>query len=655
MLQAPARLPAEPRPLVIVGAGPVGVRCAQELRRRDPVLPLLIYGIEAWVPYNRVKLSSLLAGETSWSDLADGLTLPDDAYTEVRLGCGVVEIDRGSRLVIDDQGRRQPYSQLVLATGSRSRVPDVPGIGQAHVYVFRDLDDAQRLMARRVRSRRTVVLGGGLLGLEAARAMQRMNTRVCVIEHAPRLLANQLDERGAELLAAHARRLGLELRIDARVKAINGHGAVDGVTLRGGERIDCDTVVVAAGIQPNVGLALDAGLSVARGVRVDDRMATSDPHVFAIGECAEHRGVVYGLLAPGLEQAAVVAHSLLGGHARYAGSLLATRLKVLDLPLFSIGVVQADASAAGGLSSVDHDAAGVHRRIVIERGCLVGALAVGPCAAMGRLQEATLARRRVWPWQRWMFRRTGLPWGESAASDNVRRWPGSAIVCNCNGVTRAQIGAAVDAGCRSVADLAACTRASTVCGSCKPLLAELAGAPAACAPTAWGLGSAALLGSVGALLLLVLPGLAYQDSVVNALNWDRLWRDGSLKQISGFTLLGLSLAALSLGLRKRVRRFALGRFDGWRVVHALLGALTLLVLLAHTGARVGHSLNLALMLLFGALLLLGGVAAGVIAFEGRLPARLVRVWRERSVWLHILLFWPVPALLATHVLKTYYY
>lgn len=650
--------PAAHAPIVIVGAGPVGVRCAQELRRRDAALPIVVYGTEAWQPYNRVKLSSLLAGDASWEDLADGLALHEDERMQLRLGCSVLAIDRGARCVIDSRGQTQPYADLVLATGSRPRVPDIPGIGQAHVYVFRDLDDAQKLVARRARSRRTVVLGGGLLGLEAARAMQRMNTEVSVVEHAPRLLASQLDEAGAALLAAHARRQGLEIRTDARVKAINGHGAVSGVTLRSGERIDCDTVIVAAGIRPNVELALDAGLPINRGIRVDDRMATADPHVFAIGECAEHRGQVYGLLAPGLEQAAVAAHSLLGGAARYEGSLAATRLKVLDLPLFSIGTVHAVGVEATRLRHVDHDADGVHRRLVLERGRLVGALAVGPCAAMGRLQEAALARRRILPWQAWRFARRGLPWAEADGADSVLHWPGTTIVCNCNGVTRAQLGDAIAAGCRSVAELAACTRASSVCGSCRPLLAELAqsaGAPAAPLPTAWGLGGLAWLAGVAALLFLLLPGLAYQDSVQTALNWDRLWRDGLLKQASGFTLLALSVAAVALGLRKRVARVAFGRFEVWRVVHAAVGVSTLLVLLAHTGARIGHALNLGLVLLYGGLLLLGALAAGVIAFEGRLPARAVRAWRERALWLHILLFWPVPALLGVHVLKTYFY
>ncbi|PZR45833.1 MAG: hypothetical protein DI537_60570, partial [Stutzerimonas stutzeri] len=169
-----------PEPVIIVGAGPVGVRAAQELRRRSPRLPLVIFGAEAWHPYNRVRLSSALAGEVSWASVSREVILPQDALTTAHFGCAVVAIERQHRRIRDALGRAHPYAALILATGSMPHVPDIPGTGLAGVYTFRDMNDAQRLLARRVRSRRTVVLGGGLLGLEAARAMRRFNTEVWV-------------------------------------------------------------------------------------------------------------------------------------------------------------------------------------------------------------------------------------------------------------------------------------------------------------------------------------------------------------------------------------------------------------------------------------------------------------------------------------------
>jgi len=653
----PITLPNATPPIVVVGAGPVGVHVVQTLRRRDPLLPIVLYGREPTPPYNRIQLSPLLAGEASWAGVADSPALAaDDTHTAVRLGTSVLQIDRDARCIYDSAQRRQPYADLVLATGSRPRVPDIPGVGQNHVYVFRSLADTERLMARRVRSRRTVVLGGGLLGLEAARAMQRMHTEVVVIEHGPHLMAAQLGEAGARLLQAHAERLGLQVRTGERVKAINGHGSVSGVTLRDGTTIACDTVVIAAGIEPEIRLAINAGLPVGRGVRVDDRMATEDPHIFAVGECAEHRGRVYGLLAPGLEQAAVAVNSLLGGQARYEGSLAAARLKVLGLPVFSLGEVHADGPDLEALEYADAEA-GVQRRLVLSRGRVVGLQTVGPCDAVGRLQTMVLARQRLMPWQRWRWLRHGLPWsgdGEAPVAD----WPDDAVVCNCNAVRCGTLRTAMAEGCGSVEALAARTRASTVCGSCRPLLGELvasAGGSASRARPAPALATLAVLAAVAAALTLAVPGLAYDGSVQLAHRLDSLWRDGLLKQVSGFTLLGLSALAVALGLRKRVRGFTLGGFDGWRLVHSAIGLLALLALWAHTGARAGHALNLSLAALFAGLIVVGGLGAAVIAFEDRLPPRWVRRWRQRAVWLHIGLFWPVPALLGVHVFKTYWY
>lgn len=644
-------------PVVVVGAGPVGVRFAQALHQRCPHRRLVVYGNEPWQPYNRVQLSAFLAGKTDWAALTQGLALPEGPLVEARLHCAVVEIDRAGRRVLDAQGRWQPYSDLVLATGSRARVPDIPGIGQANCFVFRDLSDTQRLFARRTRSQRTVVLGGGLLGLEAARAMQRLNTEVWVIEHGPRLMANQLDDEGAALLMAQVRGAGIHVLTDARVKAVHGHGRVEGVALRGGERIDCDTVIIAAGIQPNLDLALDCGLPVGRGIRVDDSMRTADEHIFAVGECAEHRGQVYGIVAPGLEQAAVAVHSVSGGHAHYEGSMVATRLKVLDLPVFSMGDLGLSEGAPETRSHVHRGGAeATHRRISLQRGRLVGALAVGACPEMSRLQEAVRARRRLMPWQLWRFRRTGSLWPAQEAT-SVVHWPATAIVCNCNAVTRDDLGKAIQAGCKSVADLAACTRASTVCGSCKPLLAELVGHSGPAEPVrGWKvLAAVAALAFLFAAAVLLLPGLPYAASVQDGFRLDVLWRDSLYKQVSGFSVLGLSLLGLVLSLRKRLARIRWGGFDVWRIAHVVLGLAALGTLYVHTGGRLGHQLDGALMLAFTGLVLVGGVGAAVIAFEHRLAPRVVRRWREQSVWLHILLFWPVPVLLGLHVLKSYYF
>jgi len=644
----------QPAPVVIVGAGPVGIRTTQELARRRPDLPIVIYGDEQSEPYNRVRLSAFLVGELDWQALTRDLALPADAAIETRYGYAVTAIDRANRCVRDSSGFEQPYSTLVLATGSLPYVPDLPGVRLPGVYTFRDVRDAHRLLARRVRSRRTVVLGGGLLGLEAARAMQRFNTEVCVVEHFTRLMMRQLDEAAAGDLLAHVRALGIEVVLGDGVRGITGDRSVTGVLLRSERVVACDTLIVATGIQPNVELAREAGLHVSRGIRVDDRMVTSDPHIHAVGECAEHRKRVYGFVAPGLEQAAVAAHGIAGGQANYRGSLIAARLKVLDLPVFSMGPVTEEERLDLG-REWHYRANGVYRKIVTWRGRLAGAIALGPCPELGRLQEGVIRGRRIWPWQLWRFARTGSPWPE-AEQENVVAWPATATVCNCTGVTRGQLGAAVAGGCCTVEALAARTGASTVCGSCRPLLAQLAGGKPATGPErGWkwllGAGGFALPAAIALALVILIP---YAATVQVPWQWDVLWRESLWKQASGFTVLGLSVLILLLSLRKRIRRFTLGDFPIWRVVHVVLGALTLAGLAVHTGGRLGSNLNFLLIASFLGVVAVGSVAGGMIALEHRLgagAARLRRTW----TWTHILLFWPIPILLALHVFKTYYF
>ncbi len=647
-------------PVVVVGAGPVGVRFVQALHARDASCPVVLYGREPWEPYNRVQLSTFMSGETHWEQLQQGLELPPSPVLERRLHCEVVQIDGARRRVLDGTGRWQPYGTLVLATGSRARVPDLPGIGQAHVFVLRDLNDAQALLARRTRSVHTVVLGGGLLGLEAARAMQRFNTRVTVLEHGTRLMGRQLDEGAGAALRRRLEAGGLVVRTGVAVKAVRGHGSVQGVELRDGEIIACDTVIVAVGIVPELRLARDAGIAVGRGIRVDDNMRTSDPDVLALGECCEHREQVFGLVAPGLEQAEVAAHTVLGGTAHYTASLVATRLKVAGTPVFSIGDIDPALSREPLHTTTYSGPDGVYLAVTMVRGHLVGAVAVGPCDDMHRLQEAVLQRRRVWPWQRWRLARTGRLWGEAQAA-SVVDWPSDAIVCQCNQVCRGPLGDAIAQGNTTVAALGRHTRAGTVCGSCRPLLAELlqhgVGNSGILAPVrGWRtLAGGALASAMLGLLLWAVPGWAYWETVQGPIGWQRIWTDATWKQLSGYAVLALAAVGLTMSLRKRVSRLGAGDFDLWRVAHGVLGAAAMLVLAVHTGARLGAGLDFALVMCFVGLTLVGAAGACVIAGEHRLRPALVRRWRQASVWTHIVLSWPVPVLLALHIVKSYWF
>lgn len=352
-------------PVVVVGNGPAGMRVARELLRRLPAQSLIVYGDEQQQPYNRVRLSSWLAGEVTWESLLQPLERPAGSLIEECLGYRITHIDREQRCVIDDSGRCQPYSKLILATGSRPFVPGIPGIDVEGVFTFRDVSDAERLIARRARSHRTVVLGGGLLGLEAARGMQPGNTQVTVVEHADRLLGRQLDEGASLQLQEAVEGFGLRVIVGDGVAKVLGSPRLQGVMLQSGEVLPCDTLIVATGIRPNIQLARAAHLAYGRGIQVDDRMRTSDPDIYAVGECVEHHGKVYDLVAPGFEQAGVAAADIAGIDSHYAGSIAASRLKVVGTQVFSMGPVGVDAKRHYGRTyAYRDDASGIYRKLM---------------------------------------------------------------------------------------------------------------------------------------------------------------------------------------------------------------------------------------------------------------------------------------------------
>jgi len=648
-------------PVVVVGSGPVGVRTVQELLRLNPAQEIIIYGDEPYEPYNRVRLTQMLAGHSTWADVFSTLRLPDLPNLIKRYNCPITTIDPEQMAVIDCLGQRQHYSSLVLATGSSPHVPSIPGNKLAGVFTLRNMSDALGLAARRVRTRKTLVIGGGLLGIEAARALQRSHTEVSIIQHGSRLMPAQLDNNGAALIRDRALSLGIKVYLNDSVQAILGDRHVSGVRLRSGEEIEFDTVVLATGITPNTQLARQTGLSVGRGIRVNDQLKTSSPSIYAVGECTEHRGQIYGLVAPGLEQASVAAHTILERKASYLGSIAAANLKVIGEPVFSIGTVTDDA-----LSNLDRcyefrDKNGeTYRRVVVHRGRLVGAIAIGHWDQLSRVQEAVTHRRRIRLWQITRFKKTGEIWPDQQAED-IHQWPATATVCNCTGISRGALSAAIEGGCNSVESLSQCTGASTVCGSCKPKLSQMLGETPA-AVVSKGRGTLLILSTVSALLaalIVTMMPIPFSNSADAEWHISELWLNSVYKELTGFTLLGLSVIGLLISLRKRLIKITQSKFSGdfgyWRVMHVTLGTIALMTLLLHTGMRMGENLNFLLMCSFVGLAIVGSVAAGVTAYEAKHPSLAIGRWRRCTTWAHIFLFWPLPVLLGFHVLKSYVY
>jgi nitrite reductase (NADH) large subunit len=451
--------------------------------------------------------------------------------------------------------------------------------------------------------------------------------------------------------------MGLDVRTGSAVKAIEGATRVERVALANGESIACDTVIICTGVRANIDLARNAGIAVGHGITVNDAMQTIDPDIYAVGECAEHDGKIYGLVAPGLEQAAVAAAHLCGEAIRYRGSVPTTKLKIVGTDVFSMGEIeQIDQRldlTTGIWRDSDH---GLYRRLVVRRGRLVGAIAVGDWPEVNRIQQAVRDSGIVWPWQRWRFRRTGRLYPVSEPK-SAAAWPLAATVCNCTGVTRGQLGEAMRLGANTVELLMRETNASTVCGTCRPLLHEVLGTNSVQEPVygARAIAVTSLLAALVALAALLLPSWPFSPSFEAGEGLDRFWLDDTWKQISGFTLLGLAAVIAFLSVRKRIRWRRLGDYRFWRIVHTVTGVAALAALFMHTGFNLGQNLNRWLMVTFLAVAIGGGLTGLVTAGDHAVKAKGIRSPRNALVWVHILTFWPMPVLLLLHIVTVYAY
>jgi nitrite reductase (NADH) large subunit len=340
---------------------------------------IAVIGDEPRLAYNRVLLSSVLAGETASHDIElRPASWWRDRGVTLKYGCLATEIDAGRRELKIANEESISYSKLVLATGSTALRLNVPGAGLDGVHTFRHSRDVDLLLTLAAGKKRVVVVGGGLLGLEAAYGLAKAGARVTLIHLMDRLMERQLDAPAAELLKTLVERKGIKILLNANTAVLHGETRVETIELADGRRIDADAVIFAAGIRPNTALATEAGIPVNRGIVVDDVMQTGTPNIFALGECAEHRGICYGLVEPAYEQARVLAQHLAGGAAFYAGSVLATNLKASGVSVFSAGdFMGAQGCEAIVLSDVRH---GTYKKLVIAEGRLTGAVLVGDTA-----------------------------------------------------------------------------------------------------------------------------------------------------------------------------------------------------------------------------------------------------------------------------------
>jgi nitrite reductase (NADH) large subunit len=462
--------------LVVIGNGMAGCRAVEEILARDPGrYTVTIFGAEPRVNYNRIMLSPVLAGEKTFDEIViNSAEWYAENGIELVAGDPVDHIDADRRTVVSRSGRVEPYDKLLIATGSDPFIIPVPGRDLPGVVTFRDLDDVDKMLAAAEQGGTAVVIGGGLLGLEAAHGLSLRGMQVTVIHLMPTLMERQLDEAAGWLLKTELERRGQAILTDADTEAIlEKDGHVAGVRLKDGREIAADLVVMAVGIRPNTALAKGAGLECERGILVDDHMVTSNPAVLAVGECVQHRGQCYGLVAPLWEMCRALADHLTEQPSGYEGSVTSTKLKVSGIEVFSAG------DFSGGEGSEDivmRDAArGVYKRVVLRDDRLVGAVLYGDTADGSWYFDLLKKGEDV------SDIRDALIFGQAYASGGALADPNAAVaalsdeaeICGCNGVSKGKVVATIRAGACGLAEVRSQCKASASCGSCTGLVESL--------------------------------------------------------------------------------------------------------------------------------------------------------------------------------------
>jgi nitrite reductase (NADH) large subunit len=459
--------------LIIIGNGMAGVRCIEEVLKQDSnEFNITVFGKEPTPGYDRIQLSTVLQGSTSMEDI---ILNPKEWYEKngvtLHIGETVSHINTETRIVETDKGRRTAYDKLVVATGSNPFILPLPGVDKEGVITFRDMKDCQTMIETSKTYKKAVVIGGGLLGLEAARGLLNLNMEVSVVHLMDSLMERQLDSTASTMLRKKLEQQGMNFLMEAQTAEILGNERVTGVQFKSGQTIQADLVVMAIGIRPNIKLAEESNLDTNRGIMVDDYLKTSADNVYAVGECAEHRGMVYGLVAPLYEQAAAMAKHLCGNHADpYQGSVLSTKLKVSGVDVFSAGEFQdSEKSKAVRVHDETED---TYKKIIIQDNKIAGTVMFGDTSDSSRIFTFMRTAADVGDMKKVALLEPDD--GDHTEADLVAAMPEDEIICGCNGVSKETITQAIrDQELTSVEEIKNCTNASRSCGGCKPLVGQL--------------------------------------------------------------------------------------------------------------------------------------------------------------------------------------
>ncbi|MBM7573223.1 nitrite reductase large subunit NirB [Aquibacillus albus] len=454
--------------IVLIGNGMAGIRAIEEILKRKPdAFDITVFGTEPYPNYNRIQLSKVLQGDTDVQDI----TLNEWQWYEdnnIRLYPGetVIEIDKKNQFVLTDKDRKEPYDKLIIATGSNPFMLPLPGADKEGVTAFRDIKDCEMMMDYSKKYKKAAVIGGGLLGLEAARGLLNLGMEVDVIHIADYLMERQLDRDAGNLLKQELEKQGMNFLLEKQTVEITGRNHVTGLRFKDGSKIKADLVVMAVGIKPNVALAKEHEIPVNRGIVVNDHMETEVPNIYAVGECAEHRQMVYGLVAPLYEQGQALAkHICDQADEGYKGSVLSTQLKVSGVDVFSTGKILDDESTKA-IKMYD-DWRGIYQKVLVEEGKITGAVLFGDTKDGNKLLSLIKKGADVEE-----YLESGQT--EESGVDLVASMSDDELICGCNGVSKGAIVEAINnQGLTTVEQVKGCTNASRSCGTCKSLVSDL--------------------------------------------------------------------------------------------------------------------------------------------------------------------------------------
>jgi nitrite reductase (NADH) large subunit len=460
--------------IIVIGNGMVGYKFCERMTDKDTdeQFQIVTFCEEPRPAYDRVHLSEYFSGKTAEDLSMANLDWYKERNIEIHIGDKAEQIDREKKIVKSAKGIELEYDYLVMATGSSAFVPPVPGVEKEGVFVYRTIEDLEGMTEYAKHSKTCAVIGGGLLGLEAAKAAQDMGMKTHVVEFAPRLMPRQLDEDGGSMLKDIIESRGLKVHLNMNTKNIVGDGKISAMEFADGSVLDVDMLIISAGIRPRDEVAKACGLTLGPrgGILINNQLRTSDPDVYAIGECALHDGMIYGLVAPGYQMADAVSEILLGREAAFTGTDMSTKLKLIGTDVASFGNIEPSLPHKNIVISDPH--MGIYKKLIISEDgkLLLGGILVGDADAYGGLLQLYQNQMILPPEPLQLI----APASDDAPSGaGVGDLPDSAQICSCENVSKGDICTAIEKGAASVSDIKKCTKAGTGCGGCMPLVTDL--------------------------------------------------------------------------------------------------------------------------------------------------------------------------------------